>query len=132
MDNSYFTHYFNSSSQCDCPRGWRAGCSRTIDGSGYRDVHRCSNRGIADCHPDTNTNAITDTLTDLYRQPNPYPDFDQYPHLDQFGSRSVPHAAYMRMLDAAVTVAPDMTLFHAPMGGADVTAQPRQPTIQAS
>ena len=54
------------------------------------------------------------------------------PHLDQFGARSVPHAAYMRMLDAAVTVAPDMTLFHAPMGGADATAQPRQPTIQAS
>ena len=54
------------------------------------------------------------------------------PHLDQFGARAVPHAAYMRMLDAAVAVEPDMTLFHAPMSGPEAVGQPRQPTIQAS
>jgi leucyl/phenylalanyl-tRNA--protein transferase len=54
------------------------------------------------------------------------------PHLDQFGARAVPHADYMRMLDAAVEMEPDLDAFLAPMTGAEAVAYARQPTIQAS
>lgn len=54
------------------------------------------------------------------------------PHLAQFGTRPVPHDAYMRQLDLAVAVKPDLAEFLAEMSGEEAVAYARQPTTQAS
>jgi leucyl/phenylalanyl-tRNA--protein transferase len=54
------------------------------------------------------------------------------PHLEQFGTEAVPHDAYLRRLDRAVTIKPDMNAFLAEMSGAEAVAYARQPTTQAS
>jgi leucyl/phenylalanyl-tRNA--protein transferase len=54
------------------------------------------------------------------------------PHLDQFGARAVPHGDYMRLLNAAKALEPDLGKFGAPLTGAEAVAYARQPTTQAS
>ena len=54
------------------------------------------------------------------------------PHLAQFGTRPMPHDAYMRQLDLAVAVKPDLAEFLAEMSGEEAVAYARQPTTQAS
>ena len=54
------------------------------------------------------------------------------PHLAQFGTRPVPHDDYMRQLDLAVAIKPDLAEFLAEMSGEEAVAYARQPTTQAS
>ncbi len=54
------------------------------------------------------------------------------PHLEQFGTRPVPHDDYMRQLDLVVAIKPDMAAFLAEMSGPEAVAYARQPTTQAS
>jgi len=54
------------------------------------------------------------------------------PHLDQFGARAVPHDDYMRLLDSAKTLEPDLDRLRTPLTGAEAVDYARQPTTQAS
>jgi len=54
------------------------------------------------------------------------------PHLEQFGTRPVPHEDYMRRLDLAVAIKPDLGALLAGMSGTEAVAYARQPTTQAS
>jgi leucyl/phenylalanyl-tRNA--protein transferase len=53
-------------------------------------------------------------------------------HLTQFGAVETPHAAYLKMLKAALLVQPDTRSLFRPMTGAEAVFYALQPTTQAS